>query len=195
MIITGQNIGYIRVSTTEQNTNRQLDGMEPQLHRTFIDKCSGKDTHRPELNTMLEFVRDGDCVYIHSMDRLARNLLDLKNIVLNLTQKGVKVIFVKENLSFDNDSKNPLSNLLLNIMGAFAEFERELIKERQKEGIIQAKKQGKYNGRKQSLSPEQIIEVKQLVLSRYKITEIAKQYQVSRSTIYNILGSEKKSLP
>jgi DNA invertase Pin-like site-specific DNA recombinase len=193
MTITGQNIGYIRVSTTEQNTSRQIYGIE--IHRTFIDKCSGKDTHRPELNTMLEFVRDGDCVYIHSMDRLARNLLDLKNIVLNLTQKGVKVIFVKENLSFDNDSKNPLSNLLLNIMGAFAEFERELIKERQKEGIIQAKKQGKYNGRKQSLSPEQIIEVKQLVLSRYKITEIAKQYQVSRSTIYNILGSEKKSLP
>lgn len=194
MTITGQNIGYIRVSTTDQNTSRQLDN-NIELHRTFIDKCSGKDTHRPELNTMLEFVRDGDCVYIHSMDRLARNLLDLKNIVLNLTQKGVKVIFVKENLSFDNDSKNPLSNLLLNIMGAFAEFERELIKERQKEGIIQAKKQGKYNGRKQSLSPEQIIEVKQLVLSRYKITEIAKQYQVSRSTIYNILGSEKKSLP
>jgi DNA invertase Pin-like site-specific DNA recombinase len=193
MTITGQNIGYIRVSTTDQNTSRQLDNIE--LHRTFIDKCSGKDTHRPELNTMLEFVRDGDCVYIHSMDRLARNLLDLKNIVLNLTQKGVNVIFVKENLSFDNDSKNPMSNLLLNIMGAFAEFERELIKERQKEGIIQAKKQGKYNGRKQSLSPEQIIEVKQLVLSRYKITEIAKQYQVSRSTIYNILGSEKKSLP
>lgn len=111
------------------------------------------------------------------------------------TQKGVKVIFVKENLSFDNDSKNPMSNLLLNIMGAFAEFERELIKERQKEGIIQAKKQGKYNGRKQSLSSEQIIKIKQLVSSRYKITEIAKQYQVSRSTIYNILGSDKKSLP
>ena len=139
MTITGQNIGYIRVSTTDQNTSRQLDN-NIELHRTFIDKCSGKDTHRPELNTMLEFVRDGDCVYIHSMDRLARNLLDLKNIVLNLTQKGVKVIFVKENLSFDNDSKNPMSNLLLNIMGAFAEFERELIKERQKEGIIQAKK-------------------------------------------------------
>ena len=151
MTITGQNIGYIRVSTIDQNTSRQLDN-NIELHRTFIDKCSGKDTHRPELNTMLEFVRDGDCVYIHSMDRLARNLLDLKNIVLNLTQKGVKVIFVKENLSFDNDSKNPMSNLLLNIMGAFAEFERELIKERQKEGIIQAKKQGKYNGRKQSLS-------------------------------------------
>ena len=97
MTITGQNIGYIRVSTIEQNTSRQLDGVI-ELHRTFIDKCSGKDTHRPELNTMLEFVRDGDCVYIHSMDRLARNLLDLKNIVLNLTQKGVKVIFVKENL-------------------------------------------------------------------------------------------------
>lgn len=192
MTITGQNIGYIRVSTVEQNTNRQLEGIS--LDKTFTDKCSGKDTHRPELNTMLEFVRDGDCVYIHSMDRLARNLLDLKNIVLNLTQKGVKVIFVKENLSFDNDSKNPMSNLLLNIMGAFAEFERELIKERQKEGIIQAKKQGKYNGRKQSLSPEQIIEIKQLVSSRYKITEIAKQYQVSRSTIYNILGSDKKSL-
>ena len=194
MTITGQNIGYIRVSTTDQNTSRQLDN-NIELHRTFIDKCSGKDTHRPELNTMLEFVRDGDCVYIHSMDRLARNLLDLKNIVLNLTQKGVKVIFVKENLSFDNDSKNPMSNLLLNIMGAFAEFERELIKERPKEGIIQAKKQGKYNGRKQSLSSEQIIKIKQLVSSRYKITEIAKQYQVSRSTIYNILGSDKKSLP
>ena len=194
MTITGQNIGYIRVSTTDQNTSRQLDN-NIELHRTFIDKCSGKDTHRPELNTMLEFVRDGDCVYIHSMDRLARNLLDLKNIVLNLTQKGVKVIFVKENLSFDNDSKNPMSNLLLNIMGAFAEFERELIKERQKEGIIQAKKQGKHKGRKQSLSSEQIIKSKQLVSSRYKITEIAKQYQVSRSTIYNILGSDKKSLP
>lgn len=135
--MSGQNIGYIRVSTVEQNTIRQLEGL--QLKKIFTDKCSGKDTNRPQLDLMLDFIREGDTVYIHSMDRLARNLEDLRKLVNLINGKQAKVSFIKENLTFTGED-SPMSNLLLNVMGAFAEFERSLIKERQKEGIAIAKK-------------------------------------------------------
>ena len=122
----GQNIGYVRVSTADQNTNRQLESIE--LDRTFVDKCSGKDTNRPSLQLMLDYVRDGDSVYVHSMDRLARNLEDLRKIVNILACKKVKVHFVKESMIF-NGEDSPMANFMLNIIGAFAEFEREHINE------------------------------------------------------------------
>ena len=157
----GHKIGYIRVSTVEQNTTRQLDGV--QLNKIFTDKCSGKDVNRPQLTLMLDFVREGDTVFVHSMDRLARNLDDLRKLVNKITDKNVTVQFVKENLIFSKDSKNQIANLMLSVMGAFAEFERSLIKERQLEGIAIAKKEGKYKGRGKTLSPEKVIELRQRI--------------------------------
>ena len=132
-------IGYIRVSTVDQNTERQLDGLK--LDKVFTDKASGKDVNRPQLKAAREYVREGDRLVVHSLDRLARNLVDLKNIVSELTARDVTVQFVKENLTFTNED-NAMSNLLLSVMGAFAEFERALIRERQREGIALAKKRG-----------------------------------------------------
>ncbi len=117
--INGQRVGYIRVSTLEQNTDRQLDGVE--VDRTFADHVSGKDLHRPQLAAMLAFVRDGDTVVVHSMDRLARNLDDLRATVRTLTARGVQVQFMKEQLTFTGDD-TAMATLLLSVMGAFAEF-------------------------------------------------------------------------
>jgi len=117
----GQRVGYVRVSSVDQNADRQLDGLA--LDRVFIDRASGKDAKRPELEAMLAFVREGDLVVVHSMDRLARNLDDLRRIVQELTAKGVRVDFDHEHLSFTGQN-SPMANLLLSVMGAFAEFER-----------------------------------------------------------------------
>ena len=184
----GKTIGYIRVSTVEQNTSRQLEGIP--LDKEFTDKCSGKDTNRPSLQLMLDYVRDGDIVYVHSMDRLARNLEDLRKIVSILAEKKVRIHFVKESLIF-NGEDSPMANFMLNIMGAFAEFERALIRERQKEGIAIAKKDGKYRGRSKCLTPEQLQEIKQLVADRYKKTEIAERFGISRDTLYRYLRNNK----
>ena len=184
----GKTIGYIRVSTVEQNTSRQLEGIT--LDKEFTDKCSGKDTKRPSLQLMLDYVRDGDIVYVHSMDRLARNLEDLRKIVSLLAEKKVRIHFVKESLIF-NGEDSPMANFMLNIMGAFAEFERALIRERQKEGIAIAKKDGKYRGRSKCLTPEQLQEIKQLVADRYKKTEIAERFGISRDTLYRYLRNNK----
>ncbi len=177
-------IGYIRVSTVEQNVDRQLEGV--RLDKVFTDKCSGKDTNRPQLAIMLDFVREGDTVFIHSMDRLARNLDDLRKLVSCLTSKKVKVSFIKENLIFTGED-SPMSSLLLSVMGAFAEFERSLIKERQKEGIVLAKKAGKYKGRNKCLTEEQTAQMYQMVADRYKKTEIAKKFGISRDTLYRYI--------
>jgi hypothetical protein len=126
--MAGQRIGYVRVSTLDQNEKRQLEGQV--LDRVFTDKASGRDTARPELTELLRFARDGDTVVVHSMDRLARNLDDLRALVQGLTRKGVRVEFVKESLVFTGED-SPMANLMLSVMGAFAEFERSLIRERQ----------------------------------------------------------------
>lgn len=141
----GQRVGYIRVSTFEQKPDRQLESI--QVDKIFTDKASGKDINRPQLDALLSFVREGDTVVIHSMDRLARNLDDLRSIVNRLTSKGIRVEFVKESLTFVNND-SPMANLMLSVMGVFAEFERALLKERQREGIELAKKRGIYKGRK-----------------------------------------------
>jgi len=124
-------VGYVRVSSVDQNTLRQLDGIA--VERIF----TGKDTRRPKLDEMMAFIRDGDTVVVHSMDRLARNLDDLRRVVRSLTGKGVRVGFVKESLAFTGDD-SPMATLLLSVVGAFAEFERALILERQREGIAAA---------------------------------------------------------
>ncbi|MCV5669939.1 recombinase family protein, partial [Escherichia coli] len=141
----GQRIGYVRVSSFDQNPERQLEQI--QVDKVFTDKASGKDTRRPELERLLAFVREGDTVVVHSMDRLARNLDDLRRLVQGLTQRGVRIEFLKEHLTFTGED-SPMANLMLSVMGAFAEFERALIRERQREGIALAKQRGAYRGRK-----------------------------------------------
>ncbi len=156
--LQGQRIGYVRVSSFDQNPERQLEHVE--VGKVFTDKASGKDTQRPELDSLLAFVREGDTVVVHSMDRLARNLDDLRRLVQKLTKRGVRIEFVKESLTFTGED-SPMANLMLSVMGAFAEFERALIRERQREGIALAKQRGAYRGRKKALSPEQVADLRQ----------------------------------
>lgn len=186
-IISGKKIGYIRVSSLEQNPERQLEGIV--LNKTFIDKASGKNTARPQLEAMLDYARDGDTIIIHSMDWLARNLDDLRKLVMQLTGQQIRVDFVKEGLTFTGED-SPMSKLLLSVMGAFAEFERSLIKERQMEGIILAKKRGAYKGRKAVLSQEQVDEIKKRVAQGDKKSHIAHDFGISRETLYQYLRKQ-----
>jgi DNA invertase Pin-like site-specific DNA recombinase len=180
----GQIVGYRRVSTLDQNTSRQLDGVE--LNKVFEDKLSGKDTNRPQLAAMLSHVREGDTVVVHSLDRLGRNLDDLRRIVMDLTKRGVVVQFLKEGLVFTSDD-NAMSKLLLSVMGAFAEFERSLIKERQMEGIAIAKREGVYKGRKPALTPETISAIRKRVEAGEQKADLAREFNISRMTLYSAL--------
>jgi DNA invertase Pin-like site-specific DNA recombinase len=176
---------YIRVSSVDQNTDRQLEGVK--LDKVFTDKASGKDTARPQLQAALEYLREGDLLLVHSIDRLARSVDDLRRLVLDLTKKGIHVQFVKENLIFTGED-SPMSNLLLSLLGAVAEFERSMIRERQREGIALAKKAGVYKGRKPSLTPVQVEEIRKRVGAGEKKARLAAEYQISRQTLYAALG-------
>ena len=180
----GQRIGYVRVSTFDQNPERQLEAI--RVDRTFTEKASGKDTHREQLDALMAFARSGDTVIVHSMDRLARNLDDLRRIVQTLTGKGVRIDFVKENLSFTGED-SPMAKLMLSVMGAFAEFERALLRERQREGIALAKQRGAYLGRKRSLSDADIAVLKSRVAAGEKKARIARDLGISRETLYQYL--------
>ncbi|MHA7288011.1 recombinase family protein [Arthrobacter sp. MDT3-44] len=185
--MTGQRLGYVRVSSVDQNTQRQLEGI--QLDRTFTDRALGKDTKRPQLEELLRFSRDGDTLFVHSMDRLARNLDDLRSVVHKLTQKGVRVEFVKENLVFTGED-SPVANLMLSVMGAFAEFERALIGERQREGIALAKARGAYRGRSKALSSEKADELRTRVAAGEQKASLAREFGISRETLYQYLKAE-----
>ncbi len=181
----GHRIGYIRVSSLDQNPDRQLEHL--QLDKVFTDRASGKDTSRPQLEAMLSFLREGDTLLVHSMDRLARNLDDLRRLVQTLTGRGVRVEFVKEGLAFTGDD-SPMAHLMLSVMGAFAEFERALIRERQREGIALARKRGVYRGRKRSLSPGQVAELCRRVAAGEQKAALARELGISRETLYQYLG-------
>lgn len=187
----GQRVGYVRVSSFDQNPERQLDAFEDApdhlaLDRVFTDKASGKDTSRPQLEAMLGFVREGDTVVVHSMDRLARNLDDLRRLVQELTQRGVRIEFIKESLSFTGED-SPMANLLLSVMGAFAEFERALIRERQSEGIALAKGRGAYRGRKKVLSEDQVAALRERISEGVSKAQVARELGISRETLYQYL--------
>ncbi|BEP54054.1 MULTISPECIES: recombinase family protein [unclassified Variovorax] len=187
----GQRIGYVRVSSADQNDARQLEGLE--LEKIFTDKASGKDTNRPQLQAMLSHVRDGDHLYVHSMDRLSRSLVDLQRVVESLVAKGVSVMFVKENLTFEKprdgagDHATSYARLLLQLLGAVGEFERALIKERQREGIAIAKTKGVYKGRKPSLNAEAIVTLKEMAASGVAKVDIATALGISRASVYEYL--------
>ncbi len=182
----GKQVGYIRVSHFDQNTERQLEGIS--CDKIFIDKASGKDTYRPQLDALLHYVREGDTVVVHSMDRLARNLDDLRRLVNALTAQHVSIQFIKEKLSFTGEA-SPMAHLLLSVMGAFAEFERALIRERQLEGIALAKKRGAYKGRKKALNPEQVQTLKTRIAQGESKTRLAKDFGISRETLYQYCRS------
>lgn len=175
-------VGYIRVSTPEQNPERQLEGFA--VDKKFIDYSTGRLRERPEFDKMRSYVREGDFIYVHSMDRLARNVDHLRNIVKEFTSKGITVHFIKENLSFTGQD-SPMNNLLLTMMGAFAELEIDMMKERQREGIAIARAKGIY-GRPKKLLPEQKDEILMLIEKPHSVSFLAKQFGVSRQTIYKI---------
>jgi DNA invertase Pin-like site-specific DNA recombinase len=181
----GKRIGYIRVSSVDQNTVRQLDGV--QLDKTFTDKASGKDTNRPQLKAALDYLRDGDVLVVHSMDRLARNITDLLHTVETLNNRGVVVEFVKESLTFTGDD-SAMSKLMLTIMGGVAEFERAMIRERQLEGIAKAKQAGKYRGRQSTMTVAQVQAIRDRVTAGAKKAALAREFGVTRQTIYNVIA-------
>ncbi len=179
--MTGQHVGYIRVSSIDQNTIRQLDGIS--LNKTFTEKLSGKDTQRPILQECLSYIRQGDTLHVHSIDRLARNAKDLLNLVEQILAKGATVSFNKNNLVFSPDTKDHMAKLQLTMLAAFAEFERELIRERQLEGIAIAKANGKYKG-KRKITNEVLEEAKARTDKGEPLSRVAKDLNISRETLY-----------
>lgn len=186
--MTGQAIGYIRVSSGSQNTERQLADVE--IDTVFTDKASGKTTHnRPELDRCLIHLRAGDTLHVHSIDRLARNLKDLQTIVEVVTKKGVSVKFHKENLIFEASNNNPMQTLMFQMLGAFAEFERTLTRERQREGIAAAKARGQKLGAPLKLKPGQVKALRDRVALGEDKAKIAKAFGISRPTLYKLISS------
>ena len=170
------------MSSVDQNPERQLADID--LDETYTDFTSGKDRKRPQLEACLKYCRKGDVLHIHSIDRLARNLSELQTIIDELKTRQISVIFHKESLTFSGGD-NPMDKLLLQVMGAFAEFERTLIKERQREGIAIAKSKGIRLGQPPKFSKSKQAEIKERASQGEKITILAKEYGVSRGTIYN----------
>lgn len=185
----GMRVGYVRVSTIDQNPDRQLEGIE--LDKKFIEYASGKTANREILYKMISFLREGDHVIVHSIDRIARNLIDLKRIVEILNSKGISIEFKKENLHFHPNKEDPISNLTLSMMGAFAEFELAIITERRTEGIAIARSKNKYV-REHKLNEQQQREVKEMLQNHVPVAKIALQYGVSRPTIYKCKKQELK---
>lgn len=184
--MSGQQVGYVRVSSLLQNTARQLDGIT--LDEVFVDRVSARDRRRPELEACIKHLRAGDTLHVHSIDRLARNLKDLQDIVDELTSAGVTVRFHKEGLTFSGH-EDPMSKLMLQMMGAFAEFERSLINERRKEGMAIAKSQGKPIGRPRKLTEERIAAIKLAAAAGTPKAKIARDFGISRQKVYDAISA------
>lgn len=174
-------IGYRRVSTQEQNLDRQELG---DCEKIFEEKITGAKRDRPALKEMIEWAREGDEVVVHSLDRLARDLRDLQSIVQELNDKGVTVEFAQEKLRFSPGSEDPLSRLQFQMMGAFAEFERNIIRKRQAEGIARAKAKGVYKGRKPSIDARAVKELRDKGLGA---SAIARELGIGRASVYRVL--------
>jgi DNA invertase Pin-like site-specific DNA recombinase len=180
-------VGYVRVSTLDQNPERQLQGVMVDV--VYTDYASGKDTNRPKLTQLMDEylgLKAEDELIVHSMDRLGRSVVDLKTLVAKLTSRGVKVTFIKENLTFTGNS-DPMSELMLGLLGSVAEFERSMIRSRQAEGIAIAKSKGVYSRRSIKLSSSKIAQIKARIESGEKVAPIAREFEVSRQAIYDAL--------
>lgn len=183
-------VAYVRVSTAEQNEARQIEALEKyEIDKWYVEKVSGKDTKREQLQLMLDFIREGDEVYVMDFSRLSRSVQDLLGIVELLNGKNVKLVSLKENL----DTSTPTGKLMLTVIGAIAEFERQNILERQREGIAIAKRQGKYKGRK-AVVLDNFNEVYDS-WKKGEITAVAasKILGINRGTFYNRVKSYEKS--
>lgn len=176
-------VGYRRVSSASQSLDRQeLEGCD----KVFEEKVTGAKRDRPELNRMMDYIRDGDEVRVHSIDRLARDLRDLQSIIEQINDKDATITFLKEKLTFKPSAQaDPFAKLQLHLMGAFAEFERSIIRERQREGIARAKERGVYAGRKASIDVDK---VKSLHASGVGASEIARQLGIGRASVYRLIA-------
>jgi len=179
---------YKRVSTVLQNTERQL--FDVVCDRTYEDKLSGKDMNRPEFQQMMSNLRAGDIVNVHSLDRVGRNTKDILSIVEDIKLKGCIIKFHKENLTFDGTKSDLYSDLMLTILSGFSEFERNIILERQREGIAIAKAKGKYKGRKKKLTDKSLASLKSDFNTGIPKAEIAEKYGVTRSYVYQLAKKE-----
>ncbi len=179
--------GYRRVSSADQRLDRQDLG---DVDKTFEDKASGKDRNRPGLTACLAYVREGDTFRCYSADRLARSLSDLLAIVDDLTGRGVRVEFVKEGMVFDSESADPYATCLMQVMGAFAELERSLIRTRQREGIALAKERGIYKGRKPALSPDEVRVARQRHKDGVTLARLVRDFGVAKTTMQHALASK-----
>lgn len=176
----GKNIAYVRVSTVEQNEARQREALESyEIDKWFIEKASGKDTNRPKLQELLEYVREDDTVYVEEFSRLGRSTSDLLSIVQMIEDAGAKFKSLKENF----DTSTPTGRLQMTMMAAIAEFERAMILERQREGIAIAKREGKYKGRKQISVPNIGEYYERYMRREINKTEISKELKISRNTL------------
>lgn len=176
---------YCRISTCHQSLSRQE--VDTDYDRIFEDKLSGKNTDRPQLQLMLDIIRENDLIEVHSMDRLARNTRDLLELVDTITKKGATIHFKKENLTFNSNTNDPVQKLMLTMIGAVAEMERELIASRVREGVAIAKLNHKYKGGKKKLSDEQVKILNDMYAKHYSLTKIAKELHISRPTVYSYL--------
>ena len=209
--MTGKRIGYIRTSTADQNTARQLEDVP--LDKVFTDQLSGKNRDRPQLILCMEFLREGDTLIVHSLDRLGRNVRDLMDIVEELTAKGVTVSFLHPVLSFAGDGDSPINKLLFLLLAGFAEMERNLLLERMKEGVAIAKRcticnksradhdpsnhsfTSKYAGRTPAIRANngKLAELQTLISQNTPVATMARQLGVSRQTIYSHLAAMKQT--
>lgn len=179
-----QQVGYRRVSSHSQRLDRQMVNVE--LDRCFDETISSREKDRPELEKCLEHLREGDTLHVHSIDRLCRSITEMETILEGLLSKGVTVKIHKGNLTFTGND-NPMDRLLLQVMSVFSQFEREIIRERQREGIEKAKERGVYKGKQHTLDATQIQELKKRVQDGEKITNVGKLFGISRSTVYRYL--------
>ncbi|HHG5271136.1 TPA: recombinase family protein [Acinetobacter baumannii] len=193
-----QRVGYIRVSTKDQNPERQLHDLPFKLDKTFIDHFSGKSAKRPALQEMFDYVRSGDIVYAHDVFRLARSLIDLVTIIQKLNRKGVSVQIVKNNLNFTPNSDDKFDKFQLHVLGAVAELERGIINENQAEGIkLAKKKKGKYKGRSPAIKDEKLKELIQTLKNKddsYSYTQIAKDFDISYMTLIRYRNKYSKQI-
>ena len=179
-------VGYRRVSSTDQNLDRQELG---DVEKVFEEKISGKDRNRTALSELIQFIREGDVVVIYSIDRLARDLRDLQSIIQELNDKGATVEFLTEHLTFSG-ADDPFSKLQLQMMGAFAEFERNIIKKRQAEGIAKAKLRGVYKGRQKKIDDGRIIELTAMGHSQNQVAELM---GITRMSVYRCLKANRST--
>jgi len=183
----GEVLCYKRVSSLDQNLDRQLPDL--RCDREFMEKVSGKDMNRPALQRLLDHVRDGDAVHVHELSRLGRSVKDLLEIVETIVSKGATITFHKENLQFGDGKKNPYSKFMLHMLSSMAEFVRDLILQRQREGIAIAKTKGLYKGRQSRFTEEDLERIREEFKQAQDKSKLAKRWRISRSYLYQIASA------